>query len=322
MYHLNDIMPDLVRLGLCLIAQQLHEPCGEHGGFHRLGHGVGGQEQPLVQQAAAAQRGPALPADARAGEAHGRTLHQVPPSGDIAPGGGHPAAGVFDEGPHHQIGPHMGGLPLFHKLTVAVIHQNGGVWVVFPHNGAQLPDLLHRQGGPGGIALGALDEHRLYSGVPNRLGQARLVGGVVRQLHLTVLHTVVLEGAVSLIHSPHHPQQGVVGSAHGGHQHVSGFQRPKQGAGDGVGPVDKLEAHQGVLRAEQVRVDLIQLVPAQVIVPVTRSPGKIALRHPVLLERRQHPLAVGLGNGVDPGKLSAQLPVRLTGQRAHPVRYL
>ena len=230
-------------MGLGLIAQQLHHPGGEDGGLDRLGHRVGGQEQPLVQQAVVPQGGAALPADARHGEPLGGPLHQVPAAGDVAAGGGQAAPGVLDEGAHHQVCPHMGGLQGLHELPVAVVHQDGGVGIGRPDHPAHLPDLRHGQGRPGGVALGALDQHRLHPGIGGRLGHPLQVGLVVLQLHLAVLHAVVLQGAVSIPGRPDDPQQGVVRRAHRGHQHVPGLQRPIQSAGDGVGPVDELDAH-------------------------------------------------------------------------------
>ena len=177
---------------------------------------------------------------------------------------------------------------------------------MLPHHGAQGADLLHREGGAGGVALGALDEHRLDPGVFHRPGKALGIGGVVHQLHLPVLHAIVLQRAGPLVHHADHPQEGVVGGPHGGDQDLPRLQRPEQGAGDGVGAVDKPEAHQGVLGAEDLGVDLLQLVPAQVVVAVAGGPGKIALGHMVLLERGQDLLGVALRDGVDPVKLFSQ----------------
>ena len=114
-------------------------------------------------------------------------------------------------------------------------------------------------------------------------------------------------------------QQGVVRSAHRGHQHVPGLQRPIQGAGDGVGAVDELDAHQGGLRAEELGIDLVQLVPAQVVIAVAGGAGKISLRHPVILEGLQHPDGIFLRNGVDAVKLLSQVLLRLTAQGADPL---
>ncbi len=127
---------------------------------------------------------------------------------------------------------------------------------------------------------------------------------------------------MALVHRSHHAQKGVIGRAHGGHQHVPRLQRPKQGAGNGVGAVDELQADQGVLRTKQAGIDLVQLVPPQVVVTVPCGSGEIRLRHPVLLEGRQDPPAVGLGDGVNPGELRPQPLLRLPREGADPFRYL
>ena len=138
---------------------------------------------------------------------------------------------------------------------------------------------------------------------------------------MPVLHAVVFQGAGALVHRSHHPQQGVVGRAHGGQQHVPRLQRSKQGAGDGVGAVDKLDAHQGGLSTEEVGVNLVQLIPAQVVVAVAGSAGEITVGHPVLLKSGQHPGGVLLGDGVNAGKFLGQLALGLVAQSPDTVVY-
>ena len=86
-----------------------------------------------------------------------------------------------------------------------------------------------------------------------------------------------------------------------------------------MGAIDKLNPHQRVLGAEQIGVNLVQLIPAQIVIAVSGGTGKIVFRHPVLLERRQHPLGIGLGNGVNTGKLLSKPLLRLSGQGADPL---
>ena len=74
-----------------------------------------------------------------------------------------------------------------------------------------------------------------------------------------------------------------------------------------MGAVDELEPHQSGLCSEQLGIDLVQLVPAQVVIAIAGGAGEIALRHPVLLKGGQHPGGVLLGNGIDAGKLLGQL---------------
>ena len=89
-----------------------------------------------------------------------------------------------------------------------------------------------------------------------------------------------------------------------------------------MGSVDKADAHQGVFRAEELGVDQIQLIPAQVIIPIAGGAGKIPLRHPVIPEGGQHPLGVVPGDGVYVGKLFPQRLFRLAGKGADSLRYL
>ena len=86
--------------------------------------------------------------------------------------------------------------------------------------------------------------------------------------------------------------------------------------------VDKLDPHQGGLGAEEIGIDLVQLVPAQVVVAVSGRPGKIVLRHAVFLERAQHPLGVLCRNGVNMSKPLGKLRHGLVAQGLDALIYL
>ena len=213
----------------------------------------------------------------------------------------------------------MGGLGGLHKLAVAVVHQNGRVGVGLLDDPAHCPDLSHREGRTGGITSGPLDQHRLHTGIGGGFGDFFQVGLVVQKLYLPVLHPVVLQGTGSLIHRAHNAQQGVVRCADSGYQHVAAFQRSEQGAGDGVGAVDKLNPHQSGLGAKQAGIDLVQFIPAQIVVAVAGGAGKISVGNPMLLKGRQHPCGILPCNGVDTGKFPGQLFLGLDAQRFYTV---
>ena len=78
-----------------------------------------------------------------------------------------------------------------------------------------------------------------------------------------------------------------------------------------MGAVDELDAHQGVLSAENFGVDLIQGVSSQVIVAVAGGAGEVGFCHPVVLEGGQDFLTVVFRHGVDVGELSADVRLRL-----------
>ena len=109
-------------------------------------------------------------------------------------------------------------------------------------------------------------------------------------------------------------QEGIVGGPHSGDQDIPRLQRTEEGTGDGVGTVDKLNPDQGVLRAENIGVDLIQFIPAQVVISVAGGAGKISLGHPVLLKRGEHLAGVLLRDCVNAVKLGPQIGLSLGGQ--------
>ena len=89
-----------------------------------------------------------------------------------------------------------------------------------------------------------------------------------------------------------------------------------------MGAVDKPNAHQGVLGAKQVGVNLVQLIPAQIVIAIASGPGKIALRHAILAEGIQHPQSVGLCHGINAGKLFFQRLFSPAGQGTQLFRKL
>ena len=117
-----------------------------------------------------------------------------------------------------------------------------------------------------------------------------------------------------LVYCSNNTHQGVVGRTHGGHQHIPRFQCSKQGAGDGVGAVDKLLADQGRLRPEDLGVHGLQFLPACVVVAVAGGAGKISVGDPAILKRRKHPAGILPGNSVNAGKLLRQFALGLVPQ--------
>ena len=71
------------------------------------------------------------------------------------------------------------------------------------------------------------------------------------------------------------------------------------------------QVYEGV---EEVGVDQVQGIPAQIVVAVAGGAGEVGLGHPVLLEGGQHLLGVLLGDGVDAGKLLRQVGLSLGRQ--------
>ena len=84
-----------------------------------------------------------------------------------------------------------------------------------------------------------------------------------------------------------------------------------------MGSVDKLDAHQRLLRAEDLGIDLVQLVPSLIVVAIAGGTGKIALGHAVILEGGEHLAGVLLRNGINAGKLLCQAGLGLGGQGEH-----
>ena len=81
-----------------------------------------------------------------------------------------------------------------------------------------------------------------------------------------------------------------------------------------MGAIDKLEPHQSILCVKDMRVDLFQFIPTNVIITIASGPCKIALSHPVRLKSIQNLLCVGLGNCVYVCKLGLEIGLRPFGK--------
>ncbi len=240
---------------------------GKHRCLHGAGHYCGGKEYPLIHPPQGLQGAAHLPAHARTGEAVGAPLHQLLPSGDIPPCGSNAAARVLDEGTSHQVGPHLGGFPLFHQLPVAVVHHNDNIWVFRLGCLGNLADDLNCKAGAQAVAPAPLDVDN--PGLLGSLCNGRKIGGAVRQqLHLPVFHPPVHQGAITIPPDTDGLLQGVVGGPCHRYQQLSRAQHPKEGGSQGVGAGDKGVAHQGVLRSKDGGKNGVQAFPPPVVVAV------------------------------------------------------
>ena len=154
----------------------------------------------------------------------------------------------------------------------------------------------------GGITAAALDEHRFDPGVRSRLLDGGQVGHPILQRHLAEFDAVIGK-------RPPHPAalagdglQCVVDVARGRKHHIAGRDAGVHGGGDGMGAVDELAAHQCGFCTEHLGVDLLQLIPAQVVVAIAGGTTKAGVAHPVVPERLQHFGGVLKGHLLDGGK--------------------
>ena len=245
------------------------------------------------------------------------------PARQIPAHGRQTAPGIFDEGPHNQISSHLGRLQLFHKFSVTVIHQNGNIISNLMNRVTDRPNLHYGKGITCSVSPGALNDCRfdllfLNSGLDS--GKVRLA--VMIQFHLPIFYTVRAKSTWGISRDPDHTLDRIIGRASHIQELVSRLQGAKKGTGNGVGPVDKLEAHQGILRMENVRVDLFQFIPPHVVISIPRRAGKVTFRHPEGLKGIQNLLRIALRDSVYDCKLLCQIRFRLLRQRSGFIAYL
>ena len=174
-----------------------------------------------------------------------------------------------------------------------------------------LADLLHGQGLAVLIAAGALDHHAVHL----RVCGGRADGGIVRpavggQIHLGVVDAVELQGAEAVSADADGAAQGVIGRARDGQHLLAGLCQGEHGRTESMGAVDKADAHQRRLGAEDLGVDLIQGLPAQIVIAVAGGAGKAGVRDPGVLEGLHHPEGILLRHSVDLSKALAAALLR------------
>ena len=284
-------------------AQLLIDVGGKNGALQGPGHHCGGQEQSLVQCGHQPQVGAHLLPKARGGEPVGAPVHALLRAADVAADGGKAPAGVLDEAAHHHVGSQVRGLHGLHELAVAVVHHDLHIRLDPLAEGDQLPDLCHREGGPGGIALGPLDGDELGP-VVDLLPDGVVVERSIRfQVRLGIGDAVLRQGAGRGPNADDLLQR-VIGGPHRGQQLVPRQQVGREGHRQGVGAAGDLGPHQGRLRVEHVGVHPLQVVPAVVVVAVAGGGGKVGGVHPVFLHSVEHLALVVLRrlvDGVEPG---------------------
>ena len=133
---------------------------------------------------------------------------------------------------------------------------------------------------------------------------------------MTILNPVVFQGAVTLVHHSDNSQHGVVGAPTADTSTSPAFRQPYRALAMAWVPLTNWMRTRAA-SVPKICVNLIQLIPAQVVVAVAGGASKVGVGHPVVLERLQHPLGILLGDSVNAGKLLPQLGLGLLTQLTH-----
>ena len=260
-------------------------------GFQGLSDRVRRVKESLVEVAVLPERRALLGADPRGGRTAGDQFHGVGAPGEIPAGLRHPAAGILDQRPDHQVCADGDRFFIFGEFAVAVVDNDIGAARPLFDEGGEFPDLVDRKRRTVEISLRALDERDLH-GVAllgERLFDPVVVGKTVRfQGDLAVAHAEIEERpAPRLARQPDHLVEGVVGLAGKREQHVAGTEQSEQPDRQRVGPRDDRVADERRLAPEDLGVDLIQRIAPVVVQSVAVGGGKTGLAHPVVFESRE-----------------------------------
>ena len=272
------------------------------------------EKQALIQQAVLSHRAAALAADARRGQFVRGVLHQIRTARDIAAGRGQAAARVFDQRAGNQIRADLGRLDLLDKLAIAVVHQDCSLRIGLPHSRADLPDLCAGQGFAHRIAAAALDKHQLDLVILCGCGDSGQVGQAVLQIDLFVADAIAFHAAAII--AGNGVLQRVVCRTGDRKHRVPALDRGKQRAGQRVRAIDKANAHERGLSAENIRINTVERVAAIVVITIAGGAGKQVVRHAVFGERREHLFGVPVADLFNACKARHDFALGLPAERA------
>ena len=281
LYGLDDVVAGFRGVGDAFEAQRLIQIRRKDGTLFRTGGYRGGQEEALEQVLHEAQICAHLLSQAGGGEPVGAAGDALGSAADIAADGGQAAAGVLDERTDDHVRAHVRRLHGLYEFAVAVVHHDGYIRLALLAEGDELADLGHGEGGPGGVALGALDGDELGLFIDGGPNAVVVECAAWQQVHLPVADTVLLQRAGAFPDADD-LLQCVVGHPHRGQQLISRQQVGAEGYGQGVGAAGDLGPDQGGLRMEYVRIDLFQGIPAQVVVAVAGGGCEAGSGNPIL----------------------------------------
>ena len=199
--------------GDTLEAQRLIQIGSENSALFSAGYHSGCQEEALEQSGHQPQIGTYFLTKSGSRQPVCTAADTCFCAANIAANRSQTAAGVFDQGTHYHVCPHIRGLYGFHELSITVIHHTDNIRFYFFAEGNQLANLPDRKGGSGGIAFGALNGDDLGF-IMDCFFNPRIVKGTIRkQIHLPISYTVLRQRAGA---GPNADNllQGVIGEPH------------------------------------------------------------------------------------------------------------
>ena len=184
-------------------AKSFEQVCGKNRAFQRSRRHRRRQEKALVELRQDTQGRARLLAQSRRGQTTGRVLHAVLSSRNIAADGSKSAARILDQGAHAHIRSHIRRLDPLHEFAVAVVHHTDHVRTDALDKGNQFSDGGNGKGGPGLIALGALDGDQLRFFIQRAADALIIKASVRKQVHLPVADPVFLQRTCGLPDADH-----------------------------------------------------------------------------------------------------------------------
>ena len=263
----NEIRAQVAGRGAHGVAEGGEDGGGQFCRHDCLAGDVGRHEEALEVGPVAAGVGAHFGAEAGGGEFLGAEVDEVGAAANVAAGGCHAAARVFDKGSGANVGAELYRFFARGEFAVAIVDENNGLRGFGADCFYDFPYVFGEEGRAVGVSAGALDKDEgglFIDGFPNGIE----VVGFVSEGRFFIGNAAIFEVPTGAFGDADDALHGVVGGADGGNECVAAVQKREKYGREGVGPGNKMRPHERGLRFEYVRPDFFEFLAAGVVVAV------------------------------------------------------
>ena len=283
--RLNNVAAAFLRQRLNLVAEAL-ENCGSKNCcLYSLDNNMRCQEQALIKFTSGIAKSCAhLAAEAGSSQTIGSLLYQISTANNIAAGRSKAAAQVFNQRASHQVSANLSRLHLFDKFAVAVIYEADNIRIRLLRSLADAANLFDvNRLAHATVAAGALNmNHRRFAGYG--LSYCVQVNMVASHRQLLIGHAQVNKRALALDGIADNRLHRIIRRTGNSNQLITCTQVAQKRYGQRMRTADKLRTHQCCLCFEQLRIDFVELVTANITVAIASGRFQIIIRNDIVTE--------------------------------------
>ena len=286
---LNNIAAAFLRQRLNSIAQALENSSRKNSSLNSLHHNMRSQEKSLIELASSVTQGCAhLAAQTGSGQTVGSVLYQIRTADNITAGRSQTATKVFNQRACHQISANLGRLLLFDKLAVAVVDKADNIRVSFLSSTADTADFGNVNSlAFAAVAAGTLNmNHRSLGG--NSIFYSLQINVITGHGDFLIGYAQVNQRAGSFNRRADNSLHSVIRSTCYSNQLIACAQVAQQSNCQRMCTADELRTYQCCLSFEQLGINQIQSIAANITVAIACSRLQVVVGNHVITEGRNN----------------------------------